>query len=104
MEDKELRKLNRQELLEILLEVTKENEQLKAELADTKKKLDSKWYRLKKAGNIAEASLELNDVFAKAQQAADEYLCNIKVIEIKKQRELNEILELKEKLNARLNK
>ena len=101
-EDKELRKLSRQELIELLSEVTKENEKLKSELAETKKQLDSKWYRLGKAGNIADAALEMNGVFEKVQRAANEYICNIKVLEVRRQRELQEVLEMKEKLAEKL--
>ena len=101
-EDKELRKLSRQELIELLSEVTKENEKLKSELAETKKQLDSKWYRLDKAGNIADAALEMNGVFEKVQKVANEYICNIKVLEVRRQRELQEVLEMKEKLAEKL--
>ena len=88
MDDKELRKLNRQEILEILLEVTKENESLKEELQETKKLLKSRTLTLEKAGNIADASLKLSGVFERAQLAADVYLQNLKLLEQQKKKEL----------------
>ena len=78
MTDKELRKLRRGELLEMLLEQTKENERLKKQLADLKAQLENREIILKRSGSIAEAALKLNGVFEAAQKAADQYLENIK--------------------------
>ena len=75
---KELRKLNRMELLEMLVELSEENEKLKAENDDIRAKLDDRAIQLGKTGNIAEASMKLNGVFDAAQRAADQYLENIK--------------------------
>ncbi len=73
MDEKQLRKLKRIDLLELLLEETKRNEELEAKLAERTLKLD-------KVGSIAEASLALNEVFEKAQAAADMYVENVKKI------------------------
>lgn len=77
MTEKELQKLKRVELLEILVEQGKEIERLKAELADKQKKLDDKKICLDRAGSIAEAAFLLNGVFDAAQSAAHQYLENI---------------------------
>lgn len=76
--DNKLKNMKRQELLELLLEAYEENEKLRLENAELKTKLESKMYNLKTAGSIAEAALKLNDIFNVAQQAADDYLKNIK--------------------------
>lgn len=73
-----LKNMKRQELLELLLEAYEENEKLRIENVELKTKLESKMYNLKTAGSIAEAALKLNDIFNVAQQAADDYLKNIK--------------------------
>lgn len=73
-----LKNMKRQELLELLLEAYEENEKLRIENMELKTKLESKMYNLKTAGSIAEAALKLNDIFNVAQQAADDYLKNIK--------------------------
>lgn len=78
MTDKELRKLSRAELLDVLLEQSKEMEELRSELAEVKEKLNSREIKLGKAGSIAEAALGLNKVFEAAQAAADQYLDNIR--------------------------
>ncbi|MEE1057695.1 MAG: DNA repair protein [Acutalibacteraceae bacterium] len=78
MTDKELRKLSRAELLEMLIIQTKEVERLGKELEEANHKLEDRRILLEKAGSIAEASLMLNDVFEAAQRAADQYLDNIR--------------------------
>ena len=77
MTDKELRRLKREELLEMLISQSKEVEELRAEVSELKKKLDDRQICLDKAGSIAEASVLLNGVFEAAQAAAQQYLENI---------------------------
>lgn len=80
MTDKELKKLKRSELLEMLLEQTKRVESLEKELELKNKELENRRIIIEKAGSIAEASLCLNKVFEAAQQAADQYLENVMLI------------------------
>ena len=80
MTDKELRRLKREELLEMLISQSKEVEELRAEVSELKKKLDDRQICLDKAGSIAEASVLLNGVFEAAQAAAQQYLENIQRI------------------------
>ena len=77
MADEELKKLKRNELLERLVQLTRENEELKAELVELRAKLADRTLDLLDSGSIAEASLKLNGVFEAAQAAADQYLDNI---------------------------
>ena len=58
MTDKELRRLSRRELLQMLLEQTSEVERLQAELDKTRAELNDRAIMLESCGNIAEASLE----------------------------------------------
>lgn len=78
MTDRELQRLSRAELLELLLESNKENERLRKQLEKAKTLLSEKAIRIEKAGSIAEAALALNGVFEAAQRAADQYLDNIR--------------------------
>ena len=80
MTDKELKKLKRIELLEMLIEQSKENEELKRQLEEANKKLESREIMLKQSGSIAEAALKLNGVFEAAEKAAKQYLENVKRI------------------------
>lgn len=80
MTDKELRSLNRVQLLEILIKLSEENEELKKEVDALTKKLNDRKIALEQAGSIAEAALSLNGVFESAQAAARQYLDNIEII------------------------
>ena len=83
--NKELKKLNRKELLEILLEQTKRIEELETEVDNLKNKLESKKVIFKNAGSLADASLQLSGIFNVAQEAAEIYLNNIKDLKEKVQ-------------------
>ena len=77
MTDKELRKLTRTELLELLLVQTREIDRLNAQLQQLEAENQQRKIQLSQAGNIAEAALQLNRVFEAAQAAADQYLESI---------------------------
>lgn len=77
MTKQDVKKLRRKELLEMLLELSKENELLRRQLSDAHRRLASREIKLKHAGSIAEAALRLNGVFEAAQAAADQYLQTI---------------------------
>ncbi|MBQ5969810.1 MAG: DNA repair protein [Clostridia bacterium] len=78
MTKKELKRMNRRRLLKLLLEVERENETLRKENETLTQKLENKELIISRAGSIAEASLQINEVFAAAQKAADQYLMNVK--------------------------
>lgn len=77
---KELRKMNRQELLNLLLEATRENEALKEQNEMLSERLASREVLIGNAGSIAEASLQLSGIFGAAQEAADTYLLSLRKI------------------------
>lgn len=100
MTDKELRKLSRVELLEMLVELSKQNEGLQNQLkeqeaqhqarieeieedsrtriAALQKQLEDKKVAIGKAGSIAEACLQINGIFEAAQASAEQYLVNVR--------------------------
>lgn len=77
MTEKELRKLNRAELLEMLIDCSSELQTCKERLAEAEKALRNREITINKAGSIAEASLMLNGVFDAAQLACQQYTENI---------------------------
>ena len=79
MTEKELLKLKKSELLEIMLAQSKEIDKLRAQLAKAKAQLAERNIAIKESGSIAEASLKLNKVFEEAQRAADQYVENVKM-------------------------
>ena len=80
MTDKEFKRLTRHQLMDIIYQFQTREEELTAEVSRLQAELDSKRIRMENAGSIAGAALELNDVFLSAQNAADQYLAEIKLI------------------------
>lgn len=78
MTEKELRKLNRRDLLEMLIFQTKRNDELEMKLHEAEEKLNEKNIFLEKAGSIAQAALQLSGVFEAADEAALRYLASLK--------------------------
>ena len=87
MTDKELRKLKRTDLLEFLIEQSKEVESLKKRIEELEAELADRRLLIYKSGSIAEAALKLNGVFEAAEAAAQEYLENIRRISEEKTQE-----------------
>lgn len=87
MTDKELRKLKRTDLLELLIEQSKEVESLKKRIEELEAELADRRLLIYKSGSIAEAALRLNGVFEAAEAAAQEYLENIRRISEEKTQE-----------------
>lgn len=79
MTDRELKRLSRVELLEMLLEQMEENEKLKQSLEEARTALDERQIALNQSGTMAEAALRLNGVFEAADRAAKQYLENIRL-------------------------
>lgn len=75
-----LKNLSKLELLELLAEQEKEIEQLKHQLAQKEQLLQQRTLRMERAGNIAQAALELNGIFEAAQRAADQYVESVKAM------------------------
>ena len=88
MTDKDLRRLSRSELLEMLIAQTEENRQLKIRLERAEAQLRDRRIAVEKAGSLAEAALQLNRVFEAADKAAQQYLENVRLMSEKGSGEL----------------
>lgn len=75
--EKDLHKLKRIDLLEILVEQARELETLRSRVEDLEQQLADRTITLENTGNIAAAALELNHVMEAAQSAAQQYLDNV---------------------------
>ena len=102
MTDKELRKLSRAELLELLLIQTREIDRLNAQLEQLEAENQQRKIKLNQAGNIAEAALQLNRVFEAAQAAADQYLESIMDPDDIQKQSLNMLQETRQQCDAML--
>ena len=74
MTDRELRRLGRGDLIEILYQYQRREQQLEEQNAELRRRLEERSIRIEQAGSVAEAALSLNRVFESAQAAADQYL------------------------------
>ena len=93
MTDKEFKRLSRSQLIDIIYQLqlkqealTNENQKLKEELAD-------KRIRMRQAGNIAEASLAIHKVMQSAQNAAEQYLEEIRIMQAETKENCQRLLE-----------
>lgn len=80
MTDKELKRLSRSELLEMLIAQIEENQKLNRHLAQAREALQNRQISLESAGSIAEAALRLSGVFEAADRAAQQYLDSVRAM------------------------
>lgn len=73
MTEKEFRKLNKRDLLEMLIFQTKRADDLQTALDEANEKLESREISFTNAGSLAEASIRLNGVFEAADAAIAQY-------------------------------
>lgn len=74
MTEKELKKLNRYQLLELLVMQTERADELQQKVDELEKQLEEHEFNMSKLGSIAEASVQVSGVMEAAQKAADMYL------------------------------
>ena len=92
MTDKEFKRLSRAQLIDIIYKLQLELDKVNEEKQALESELKDKRLRLQSAGNIAEAALEINDCFRSAQNAAEQYLNEIKAIREETEAERQRIL------------
>ena len=77
MISKELKRLNRRELVDIIYQLKKNEQEMQEEIATLKKEIQDRRIRMSTAGSIADAAMSVTDVFSTAQMTADIYLREI---------------------------
>lgn len=78
MADRELKKLSRAELIDIIYALKEREDDLSARVAALEEKLAQREIQISRAGSIAEAALAINRVFEQAQAAAEDYLLSVR--------------------------
>lgn len=81
MTDKELKKLNRYQLLELLILQTERTDTLQQKLDALEAQMNQQNLKLTALGSSAKPSLQLEGVFQAAQNAADMYIKRTEEIE-----------------------
>ena len=79
MTDKELRRLRREDLLQILIAQQRQLDEQADALKRAEEALARRDIAVAEAGSLAEAALRLNGVFEAAQAAADQYADQMRV-------------------------
>ena len=73
------KRMNRREMEDYIAAQDKKIEELTEALEQAQKELEDRALQIEEPGNLAEASLRINGVFEAAQNAADQFLENIKL-------------------------
>lgn len=92
MTDKEFKRLSRTQLIDIIYQLQLQIDKLTEENQSLEKALEDKRLRISNVGNLAEAAIEMNDCLRSAQNAADQYLNEIKLIREEAEAERKRIL------------
>ena len=92
MTDKEFKRLSRAQLIDIIYQLQLQIDKLNEEKQELENELKDKRLRLSNAGNIADAALEINNCFRSAQNAAEQYLNEIKAIREETEAERQRVL------------
>jgi hypothetical protein len=77
--EKKLKRLSKVELLEMLLGQSKRVEELEQQVQELNARLEQRSIAIGNSGNLAEACLQVNGVFEAAQEAADQYMENVRL-------------------------
>ena len=73
MTDKELARLNRNDLLQLLIDQVREADGLREEIAQLQERLKERTFQIENAGTLAEAATKVTGLLEAAQEAADLY-------------------------------
>ena len=97
MTDKEFKRLSRSQLIDIIYQLQLKQNELESENERLSKALADKRLRVSKAGNIAEAALEVHNVMQAAQDAAALYLDEIRTMRDETAKKCQFLLETAQK-------
>ena len=90
---KELKRLRRRELIDIIYQMKKNEESMQEEISALQDQLRDKRIRLSVAGSISEAAISITNVFSAAQMTADLYLREISCMKEDTAEECAKLLE-----------
>ena len=93
MVNKELKKLSRRELVDIIYLMKKNEEQMQEEIARLQQELQDKRIRISLAGSIAEAAVDITQIFSAAQKTADIYLEEVASMKAEAEQECEKMLK-----------
>lgn len=97
MINKELKRLSRRELVDIIYQLKKNEQEMQEEIESLKNELQDKRIRISTAGSIADAAISVTNVFSTAQMTADLYLREISYMKEDTEKECKKKIESAEK-------
>ena len=97
MISKELKRLSRRELVDIIYQLKKNEQEMQEEIESLKNELEDKRIRISTAGSIADAAMSVTNVFSTAQMTADLYLREISYMKEDTEKECEKKIEDAEK-------
>ena len=97
MTDKEFQRLGRSQLIDIIYQLQLKQKELEEENLKLKGELADRRIRMHQAGNIAEASLAIHKVMQSAQDAASQYLEEIRIMRAETEEKCQRMLEKAQK-------
>lgn len=93
MINKELKKLSRRELVDIIYQLKKNEQEMQEELETLKNELRDKRIRVSVAGSIADAAADVTKLLSVAQETADVYLYEIASMKVDAEFECEKMLK-----------
>ena len=87
MEQKDLKRLSRADLLEMLVDQSAELQRMQMKYEAAQRALEQRTILMDNAGSIAEAALQLNGVFEAAQASAQQYIDSVEALAQRKEDE-----------------
>ena len=93
MVGKELKRLSRRELVDIIYQLKKNEQENREKIEALEEELQDKRIRVSVAGSIAEAATDITHIFATAQRTADLYLHEIAAMKEETEKECAKVLD-----------
>ena len=90
---KELKRLSRRELVDIIYQLKKNEQENRKKIEKLEEELQDKRIRVSVAGSIAEAATDITRIFSTAQRTADLYLNEIAAMKEETEKECAKMLE-----------
>ena len=90
---KELKRLSRRELVDIIYQLKKNEQENQEKIAAMEEALQEKRIRISVAGSIAEAATDITRIFSAAQKTADLYLSEIAAMKQETEKECAKMLD-----------
>lgn len=94
---KELKRLSRRELVDIIYQLKKNEQENREKIDALEEELQEKRIRISVAGSIAEAATDITRIFSIAQNTADLYLREIESMKEETEKECAKMLETAKK-------